>query len=559
MGRQSAALSEAHLRLFFAILIQNESVFNSLKSRLTAEHFEFEGYQLVFHVALNYHAENNSLPGFAEITSDIATHIENGDVDLSDEDTEILEEFLEYAFDPLLFGSDGVSAPKIETFAHKVAQKLLIGKLQKSTLTTLRNSDVTDMLSIFKEAQSQIESLQALSVSGSATYTLETGWDSHDITTKTTTGIGFLDVFLGGGTQRGEAYGVMAPFGSYKTTLAVMLWGAAAIRSHTDAITKNNGRKGLSVFVSYEAALKSELQHRLLMYAAQVRRDRLENMGYDGLGALSTDANNPLDYEHVLFKDKIDAGIFEPERVRIEKLVPIINSHTFCLDYSGSVPANVKASTEGIPAIVSGINAELKRRGPEYYVDTVIIDYIGMMVDRDATIPADLRLKTSATYQQAGMALSTNVAKYFDCPVWAFHQLSGEANAVISPTKVIHHTDAKGSRSFAENLAFCMVGGQLTADSKGQIACTKHRRAGRTPPVLIAVDGMFNKVSVLHDHQVDRAGKIVHKSQLPNSGAQQAVSPVFHLPSDENLADNAGGFEFESEEANLEQVDHAID
>jgi replicative DNA helicase len=549
MSKQAGELSEAHLRLFFAILIQNESIFSGLKSKLTVEHFDFVGYQLVFRVVLDYYNENKNLPSFAEITAEIATYVETGDAPLDDDDISILEEFLEYAFDPLLFGSSGVNTPKLEVFAQKVAQKILIGKLQKSTIATLKTSGVTDMLSIFKEAQSQIESLQSLSFSGAATLTLPNSWDKTELAYKTTSGIGFLDTFLGGGTQKGEAYGIMAPMGAYKTTLGVMLWSLAATRCYTDALTKNNKRKGLSVFVSYEASLAPELQHRLLMYSAQVRRDRLENMGFDGLNALSNDPNHPLDYEKILFKDKIDAGIFEPERTRIQKLIPILNEHAFCLDYSGAVQENAKASTEGVSAIVSGINAELKRRGPEYFVDVIIVDYVGLMVDKDATIPPKQKERTNFTYQQAGKDLTFEVAKRFNCPLWALHQLNGEANAISNPAKIVRHTDAKGAKMFGENLAFCMAGGCLTPDGKGQIACTKHRRAGSSPPVLIQVDGMFNTVSVLNDYKIDRTGKIVHKSLTGdnNMGMPAANSALLHASDfmfdpneDEDVIDDEG-------------------
>jgi hypothetical protein len=110
------------------------------------------------------------------------------------------------------------------------------------------------------------------------------------------------------------------------------------------------------------------------------------------------------------------------------------------------------------------------------------------------------------------------ICKPFKCHAWILHQLSGSANAMLSPTKTLHHTDAKGSKSFAENLDFCFVIGNLNNDAMGQIACTKYRRFRKLPGSVIQVDGEFNTVRAMDNYYIDSRGGIIDKSTMIAAG-----------------------------------------
>lgn len=517
MSGQHKPLSDAHLKLFLAILIRNDQVFESFRTSLTVNHFDFVGYQVLYKVVYDYFQEYQQLPDLAQINADVASCVEQNYVALTVEEYDELDYFLEYAFDTGLFKEPaGPKSNKAETFAFKVAQQLLLERQKNEAIGNLRSlNDVTELPKIFAQATAQVESLTSLAITGGRNLTLDTGWDKSQDAYCESCGIGFLDTFLEGGTRAGEAYGILAPFGSYKTTLAVMLWYAAAKQAYSKFLSgESKGKKGLAVIVSYEAALRDELTHRLIMYSAQISRHRLQSMGSNGVSVLSNDADNPLEYEKRIFKEQIVSGIFEPERTRIERVLPIINEHTLCLDFTGSHPKFKTSGNRGVPEIVSAVRAELKRCGPEYYISTVIVDYIGLMVQRDVTVDPKERGREDRLYQLAGMDLVNKIARPFQTPVWAMHQLSGEANAILNPTKRMDHTQAKGSKSFGENLAFCFTGGRLNDDYMGQLACTKHRRAGNHPPVLLRVDGMFNTVIAPEGYTVDRLGKIVKKESI---------------------------------------------
>jgi len=523
-SRQSARLSGAHLRLFVAILVQNEGVFTHFKGRLTVEHFEDDGYKLLYRVVLDHYTLHNSLPSFAEIETGLESFFEEDTEIIADYARDELEVFLAYAFNPELFLDYPVDSPKFEKFAYNAGRKFLL-QHQKSILEeTFRTETSLDQLPfILRAAQSQIELIELSGYQSGATVTFQPGWDMKAARVIHSTGLGFLDKYLGGGASKGEAYGVMAPYGTCKTTLAVMLWCTTAQQAYEETLADDwNGRKGLSVLVTYEAALCPEIQRRSLMYASHIHRYSLDKMSGVGLEALSNDPEEPLPYEKGIFSQAITDGVFRPERKRVEDAIVWINEHTLCLDFSGSDKQFQNAGNGGISEIIHRIKLELRNRPGKYYVKNVIIDYLGLMVDRDLALKADKRNtpEDHKTYQQANERIAKEICKqHFDCHAWVFHQLSGTANAMLSPTKTLHHTDAKGSKSFAENLDHCFVFGNLNNDSMGQVACTKHRHWRKMPPTVIKVVGEFNLVVAPDNFHIDSDGKIVDKATLTIVGA----------------------------------------
>lgn len=542
-NRQSARLSGAHLRLFVAILVQNEGVFEHFKGRLTVEHFEEDGYRLLYRAVLDHYATHSSLPSFAEIETGLESFFEEDPEIISDSSREELEDFLAYAFNPELFSDYPVNSPKFEKFAYNAGKKFLL-QHQKSLLeqTFSTETSLDQLPFILRAAQSQIELIQLSSYQAGATVSFPEHWDKTAARMIQSTGIGFLDKYLGGGASKGEVYGVMAPYGTCKTTLAVMLWCTAAQQSYEQTLMEDwDGRKGLSVLVTYETALSPEIQRRSLMYAAQISRYSLDRMAGVGLSMLRDDPENPDVYEKKLFSQAIADGVFRPERKRVEDAILWLNEHTLCLDFSGSDKRFPTAGGGGINEIIERIKMELRNRNDEYYIKNVIIDYLGLMVDRDLSLKVDKRspLEDHKTYQQAGERIAKEICKqHFDCHAWVFHQLSGTANAMLSPTKTLHHTDAKGSKSFAENLDHCFVFGNLNNDSMGQIACTKHRHWHRLPPTIIKVDGQFNLVFSPENFHIDSDGKIVDKSTATTAGISSINSEYDDLDGEANPHQN---------------------
>lgn len=524
MDRQSSRLSSAQLKLFFAILIRNRVVFDHFKVNLTVNHFVEETYRLVYQVVLAYVEEHNTLPQESQLTVEVQTALYNRQEDPSDELLDALSDLVDYVFGPTTFRNQDPEHTDFTTYAFKIGQQILLLKHKQSLQEELLDQDV-NLLSDFLDAALQSHSLLSLTgYSTEQTLTFEPEWDVQDIMHRRSTGVGYLDRFLNGGTVDGEVYLFMAPYGTCKTTQGVMLWCLAAKQAYHDYLINPDSPKGLSVLVSYEAPLSQEIRNRALMYTAMVHRDRLELMGTAGLNSLSDDPDNPLPYEHQLFRQQIQDQTFIPERQRVEQAISWLNKHTLCLDFSGSDPRFPKAGYGGIAEITQRIELEIRNRG-NVKVNFVCVDYLGVMCNRHNDTIAGRKEEVHTVYRDAIAKISSQIAKRFKTPAWVLHQLSGEANAVTSLKKKLHHTDAEGSKKVAENADFAFVVSNLNPDSMGKLACTKHRRAQARPDVIIKVDGAYNYITAPDNYCLDNRGQIVDKSTMATVGAANLDLP----------------------------------
>ena len=534
--QQSSRLSGAHLRLFMSVLLQNETVFQQFYGKLTVDKFSDESHKLLYRVLLDLWEKNKTVPSEAELYVEIESHFSVDSQIISSAGRDDLEDLLNYSYDEATFGSNDPSSSKMTKFAFSAGKRFLQQCHATEVLSDLSSMPTLDNLSgFFNQAASQAELLALNEYNSKPKLTLPEEWSYTSPFILRTTGIPFLDKYMRGGARKQEGYSLMAPYGTCKTTLAVMLWSQAAMQSHEDTLQDDwDGNKGLSFLVTYEAPLSPEVQHRVVMYTAQVHRERLEAMGIGGIGVLGYDPENPLPYEQKLFSQQIGDGLFEPEKARIERVTPYLNEHTVCLDFTGDDDEWPNAGHGGIDEIIQRINLELRSRGPEYYVKNVIVDYLGMMVDQDNSIVGD-KHENHLLYQQKVSELVNRIAVRMDCHIWILHQLSGAANAMLSPTKTMHHTDAKGSKSLVENIHFSFVIGNLNMDQMGQIACTKVRGARRQPPSLITVEGEFNNVFAPENYHIDSKGKIVDKETA------KAVGNSLSLGDFDSLGDTTDG------------------
>lgn len=543
---QSKRLSASQKRLFMAIVLRNDVVFGHFREKLTVLHFKNESYQLLYRVLLDHTESSESLPTLPELEADITAMFEEDPEVISEAGREDLEDLLAYAYDEETWGDTEPTSKAMEKFGFKCGATVLQQRHIAETLTQLEDMrEDAGFAAIMAQLSQQQEVLAMEGRQPGRSRAFKEGWDKKAALRITTTGFDFFDKYMSGGAAPGEGYGLMAPYGTCKTTLAVMQWCNAARQCYEQTLRDDfDGRKGMTVLVSYEAPLSPEIQHRSVMYQAEVNRYSLEKMGKDGLEALSNDLDNPLPYEKKKFATQIADGVFKPERVRVEECLSWLDEHVHCIDMSGSDRENFPgAGYGGVQEIVNRIKLELRERessGEKWYVKNVIIDYLGLMVDRDSTLRASDPVEDHKAYQAAVDKVVNLISKPFDCHSWILHQLSGVANATLNPTKVLHHTDAKGSKSFAENLDFCFVIGSLNADSLGQVSCTKHRRAGKYPPSVIQVHGEYNLVKAPENFQIDNKGNIVDKDSMTTAGVnvenfneQQGNMP----PIDDTVAD----------------------
>lgn len=474
-----------------AILIRSKDALLAVHEQLLPEHFDDTEMScaLVWHAARKLFAAHGELPKKKILLAEINDIAQSCPEQFPTEEILSAEELVEDAF------ADKAPAEAEVQWAVATAKNLLEDLLSAKVRATVHTSkavpiDLPGMLSALNQQANTISGLQTRP----SPIPFPKGWDTAEAPKLRPTGISTFDVFLGGGHRDGEVYLFMGPYGSCKTTVAVQAQvegakAAAAMTSQSDW----DGRIPLSVLNSYEMT-KDEWQVRALSCAASIPRNIVEEMAAKGgLNYLST-ADSLRDYERILFKRQLDLG--EPvlgERERAEKAIKLLNQYALFIDMTGSDPSRRGAGNGYVPEIARVLDSELRSRKNAYAI-VVWVDYLGAMSKRHLEVSEytlnDLRHMLSGGVLQ----LSTLVAKPFKCPVWANHQLSGQANSRM-PAARMHHTDAAEAKNVAENADFAIVAGNLNEKQLCVVACTKHRRQPPRESAIIQVQGEFSRIA----------------------------------------------------------------
>jgi hypothetical protein len=479
--------------LMMACLIQNENAFRAVQDALDPTHFDRynAGYAVVWRVVKGYYEEFGYLPEFEWVVTEMESVIDEDPDLMNDSEIESLDEFLTWAYDPKSFKHSMETNVQYGEWAAKTASRFLEERLtlQLQEQTQVEDTFPVNMPELLAKHVQEIES--AASITGGQVNTFfPDGWDTKRTFDISTTRISFLDEFLGGGTVGGEVYGILGPFGSCKTTLAVMLVVEAAIKART-TVRKSDfkGKRPLLFIASYEGR-RDEMQNRALGYAGKIARESIETM--KNLNDLSK-ADALKNYERKIFGKKIRKGLkVSGELGRARGAIKWLNEFVVVLDMTGSDPDMRGAGNGYIKEISQLISTQLRIRG-DHYCAGVVIDYVGAMVERHMEAHDITDDQRRHLIRGAGLKSKSNIADVFNCPVWLMHQLTGDANS-RSVAARMHHTDAAECKSFAENLDFAFVLGVPNADNMCTLACTKHRRQPHMDTAVVRIDGGMNRV-----------------------------------------------------------------
>lgn len=501
-------LSESEKELMMMVLIRSPLAFERARNILTDEHFgEFNaGYGLLWAATLDYFNKYDELPELEFLQAGINSRIEEDPGLLTDTEEDDVNELVLKAFDPD-WGDKLQTHEPYANWACDVVQKFmeegLARRLQAELLSTHGRvaEDIPAMLELASAEVSQIASIH----DGGGQVAFPEGWDLGGGINIMQSGVSFIDEFLNGGHAPGEVYGILGPFGSCKTTLSVQLSVEAARRGHAASLMAESGNKlGVAFVFSYEARLP-ELRLRVLSYAARVERASLESMSAsEGMKMLST-ADTLKPYEKAMFKKKIAKGLkVQGERERVEAAIKWLNKHLILVDMSGYDEHRRHAGAGGIDEVSRIISTELRRlRGQGYdpYVEHVSVDYVGAMAHRMLEKQEKDESAMRFFVARAPLNAKHRISDQFNCPTTLFQQLSGSANSK-SAKVAMNHTDAAESKSFAENLDFCICIGTQTKDALCRMDCTKHRRAPGKPAAIVEILGARNMVRAVDDKYV---------------------------------------------------------
>lgn len=493
--------------LMMAVLIQNRSAFDMVVDVLNPDHFDAVDliYAVLWRVVLSFFEEHDDLPDDGEILMTEIQHTIHEHPDtLSDSEIDSLNTFLEFAYDEDSFKTPIPENSKAAKWAIKVVKKFIEERIAVRASEVLSTNETVpaDVPAVLEEYQSETEAVAAL---GSEKLPLAYGDGGLEkiggLPGKFSVGANMemLGKFMGGVQVPGEVYGILGPYGSCKTTLAIQLVVEAARMFRTD-FRAHGGKKKMAFVVSYEAR-RHELQSRCMGYGAFIKRSVLEGLD-DKEGPMKdhlSNSNKLRLYEKRRFKSKIQRGKKVPgEYERALKHIALANDHIGLLDLTGYDGHSRGSGNGSIPEIAATIN-RFMRQYTDRECGMVVIDYAGVMIDRYMSTNEVEEANRRTLLKSVANHVKTRIADAFNCPVWIMHQLSGDANSRGEGARM-HHTDAAECKAFAENMDFAFVLGSQSHDGMCTLSNTKHRRTPQEKETVVKIDGGLWRVRDVGDH-----------------------------------------------------------
>jgi hypothetical protein len=311
------------------------------------------------------------------------------------------------------------------------------------------------------------------------------------------TGLSFLDNFMRGGPAPQEVYGIVGVTGVGKTTLAIQL---AASGAEMEIVKSKQAKEAGQVYepawwfiFHYETGI-DEMRRRLLVYAGQIDRNTLEDC--DAFSKLSTAANpaSLKDYELTLSAQVVkDLGPskVDGELERLHKARERVNRNVRLIDMS--CPPGAPRRGTGYIQEVAAVLRTANQRGIK--IGGVVLDYAGLIAKRYCDSKGMESSSLRHLIGGMGDACYRMVAAPFNCSVFVFHQLTGEA-AKFSPHRPPSHADAAEAKNFAENMWFAFTMGTRHEPSGCVLLhCSKSRRAGRDSgnTILVHLNGAMGR------------------------------------------------------------------
>jgi hypothetical protein len=334
----------------------------------------------------------------------------------------------------------------------------------------------------------------------------------------------------------GEMLLFMGPFGSCKTTFAVMAacnMAKACQRIFTAQqgpfLTHPDGtavQKCPVVFYVSTEATRNEFQQRCLTFLAEVPRERiLESRG--DLNFFSDSDVPTQQYEHEIEAQKRDAlrqhnlnpDIFGcsmryvSERQRINTAIELLRKHLLFVEFMDSNPKFKQYGKNGVADIQTIMDNHM-RMNAELYPYAFVLDHVSALANRICE-KKDSFDNMHLVINTVGRSLSEKIAKTYNIPALVMHQLSGKANKMARNIATqIDHTDGSQSASIGE---FADVAVTTTRPSgQEQIVKFAFTKVRRGAPVmqnpLVKVDGKFSRLIDYSDKLVLDGDMVISKS-----------------------------------------------
>ena len=498
-------LTDREKELMLVVLVRNQEAFEAARPQLTYEHFnEYETYlSVVWQVVCEHFDEHNELPAGEHVTTAINARMREDEMLMvAKEEVEALDHFLAWAF---WMEESALRVNVAMSYLRRFLQEKLARKVQGVFSEGYMPESMFSLMQTFTEQASKLEVLDSAGLD----EPFAEGWDDpEEVPEKVTTGLDFLDTFMGGGAAIGETHGVLGPYMGGKTTIFVQLSVALAEHFYTqwEASEQRGVRKVVYYFTWEEPPFSLRL--RALSSSGRISRDNLEKALEAHDYTLLSTTGALEEYERRLFADKLEQGEPTPGEIeRFSAAKETLNQTWRIVDMTGNDPKHPGRGiglVDEVVAVIQQDQATLKRRGENCGVAGVFVDYVGAAVERHIDANDINRDQLRHFINQWPFHMGQKVGVKFKCPVWSAHQLSPQANTK-RPGETPKHTDSSEGRAFGQNVDFCFVLGNSTQDNILLCACTKHRRREKPKgPAILKLEGILSRM-------VDQSGKYVRK------------------------------------------------
>ena len=191
------------------------------------------------------------------------------------------------------------------------------------------------------------------------------------------------------------------------------------------------------------------------------------------------------------------------------------------LDLSGSPPFE-HCGRGGIDEIATYVDQVCQNFGVS--PKSVFVDYAGLLVEREVGVKSK-DASADAYFQLKRFAddFRMKVSAKFQTTSWLLQQLKGEAGK-FSPTKILTLDDAAGCKSFADNMAMCLMMGipdTNTGIRMLHFAKTRYKPTeAHIPPVLLKIHREFSRMEDMSTQYVTSASsrRFIERSQANQIG-----------------------------------------
>lgn len=429
------------------------------------------------------------------------------DPDMLDDDVELYYELIGYITDC-----------KADPVDHDWAVKTLKDYLAEIRTSDLReqiqagNAIVADLARFLSNNQDAVDRVNSIGLSGSSRL-FQPGWQSRTVLQLRTTTFPWMDELMDGGEAPKEVYGIIAPFGTCKTTTA----NQAVVNKATNAYTKfevdNHNGIELTVLVAYETPAE-ETRYGMLGYSAEIPRWRLKELG--SIEDYSHNLVTMRDYEKNLAANLALAQAFDGDmtvmRSELDRSRDLEALDDFILFLNAvedvpNKPGQERVRKLGLSDIAFAIEKrceELQKKYPnvEIRVGSIYIDYVNAGIKNMMNLSAEDWSTLRMHIASFPINCKTKLAIPFNSSIYLYQQFNGQAQR-IPYAAPMHHSLAGECTTFAENLAFCLCIGNKSPESLVAVQATKTRRGPLKDPIVIRIDGAMNRVLYEPDMRVN--------------------------------------------------------